>query len=111
MVNTESIQDKLVIKVNEIRVDMVVARKFREVLSGKLSDNPKEVILNLENVEYFDSSALGAIVAFMKEIRSYDGKLRLCNINRSILTLLKLSKLDLLFDIRDTLENAISEPW
>lgn len=106
MIDTEKINGALVITVNEMRVDMVVARKFREMLTAKIGDKPPVVVLNLVNVEYFDSSALGAIVAFMKEIKSYGGQLRICNVNRSIMTLLKLSKLDLLFKICENLEEA-----
>jgi anti-sigma B factor antagonist len=107
MVNTEEKKGFFIISVSEIRIDMVVARKFREILSEKIKDKPPKIILNLENVEYFDSSALGAIVAFMKEIKSYDGDLRLCNVNSSILTLLKLSKLDMLFKIFNSIDAAI----
>ena len=97
----------LVLHVEEPRVDMVIARKFREELSSKITDKPKRIVLDLRNTEYFDSSALGALVAFMKDVKSYGGQLILCNLSRSLLTLLKLSKLDLLFEISDDLEKVV----
>lgn len=106
MVKAELAGDILVIYVEEQRVDMVIARKFREMLTEQIKNRPKQVILDLTKASYFDSSALGALVAFLKEIRSYGGHLVLCNLSRSLLALLKLSKLDLLFDIKNSLEDA-----
>lgn len=86
---------------------MVVARKFRETLTEQISSRPARIVLDLKETEYFDSSALGALVAFMKDVRAYGGNLILCNLSRSLLTLLKLSKLDLLFQIEEDVEAAI----
>ena len=108
MLGTENKDNKLVITLKESRVDMVVARKFKEQLTKTISNKPPIVVMDLNMVEYFDSSALGALVGFMKDIRAYNGVLRLCNINRSILTLLKLSKLDLIFEIFDNLDQALN---
>jgi len=107
MIQSESRNSTLVLHVLEPRIDMVVARKFREGLSSYLKDRPRRIVLDLKETEYFDSSALGALVAFMKDVKSYGGQLVLCNLSRSLLTLLKLSKLDLLFEISDDLEKAV----
>lgn len=107
MINPESRNGALVLHVQEPRVDMVIARKFRETLNSHIESKPDIIILNLQETEYFDSSALGALVAFMKDVKGYGGRLILCNLSRSLLTLLKLSKLDLLFEISDDLEKAI----
>lgn len=107
MISSETRGSALVLHIQEPRVDMVVARKFREGLSGYLQDKPKRIVLDLKETEYFDSSALGALVAFMKDVKAYGGQLVLCNLSRSLLTLLKLSKLDLLFEISDDLEKSV----
>jgi anti-sigma B factor antagonist len=96
----------LIIQVEEQRVDMVIARKFRELLSEQIKDHPQQIILDLSRSSYFDSSALGALVAFLKDIRAYGGHLVLCNLSRSLLALLKLSKLDMLFDIKGSIDEA-----
>ncbi|MBE7439743.1 MAG: STAS domain-containing protein [Spirochaetales bacterium] len=107
MISSESRNSTLILRINEPRVDMVVARKFREGLTGFLKDKPQRIVLDLKQTEYFDSSALGALVAFMKDVKAYGGELVLCNLSRSLLTLLKLSKLDMLFTISDDLEKSI----
>ncbi len=107
MITAEPRNNTLILHVTEPRVDMVVARKFREGLTAFLKEKPQRIVLDLKETEYFDSSALGALVAFMKDVKAYGGQLVLCNLSRSLLTLLKLSKLDLLFEISEDLEKSI----
>ncbi|MEQ8351780.1 MAG: STAS domain-containing protein [Leptospiraceae bacterium] len=108
MIRAEKKEDTIILHVLEPRVDMVVARKFREGLTQHIQDRPQKIVLNLADTEYFDSSALGALVAFMKDVRAYGGRLILCNLSRSLLALLKLSKLDMLFEISESLDSALS---
>jgi len=107
MISPEVRNSALILHIQEPRVDMVIARKFREGLNSHIKDKPPHIVLNLKDTEYFDSSALGALVAFMKDVKAYGGRLVLCNLSRSLLTLLKLSKLDLLFEIAEDLDKAV----
>ncbi len=107
MLTPENQNSTLILHIQEKRIDMVIARKFREALNAYLPEKPRRIVLDLQKAEYFDSSALGALVAFMKDVKSYGGELVLCNLSRSLLTLLKLSKLDILFKISDDLESSI----
>lgn len=107
MINPEIRNNALVLHILEQRIDMVIARKFREHLTSHLKNKPPHIVLDLKATEYVDSSALGALVAFMKDVKSYGGRLTLCNLSRSLLTLLKLSKLDMLFEIAQDLDSAV----
>jgi anti-sigma B factor antagonist len=108
MIQADKQKNTLVLHVKESRVDMVVARKFRESLTAQIKERPLKIVLDLQETEYFDSSALGALVAFMKDVKAYGGQLVLCNLSRSLHTLLKLSKLDQLFIISESLEDAVT---
>ncbi|MFN3604610.1 MAG: STAS domain-containing protein [Leptonema sp. (in: bacteria)] len=107
MIEITQENDITIITTKEERIDMVIAKKFKDKLSEAVSHKPKKVIINLSRTTYFDSSALGALVFFSKEVRNYGGNLVLCNLSRSLLALLKLSKLDILFDIKDNLTASI----
>ncbi len=98
--------DILIIEITEERIDMVIARKFKDKLSEAIVHKPKKIIINLANTNYFDSSALGALVSFLKEVKEYGGHLIICNLSRSLYALLKLSKLDILFDIKNNLQES-----
>lgn len=90
------------------RVDMASASVFKQEMEEVLKEQPEIIILDLTDVEYFDSSALGMLVNLHRSAKSYGGDIRLCNLSDSLTTLLKLSKLDSMFKIFDSLESAKS---
>ncbi len=57
---------------------------------------------------YIDSSGLGALVSLSKKIREAGGDLRLSGLNDDLRTLFELTKLDTLFTICDSVEEAIA---
>ena len=104
----KEIPNGLVIKVIESRVDMSISRKFKDDILELIKDHPKIVVLDLEETEYFDSSALGALVTLYRTIKGYGGEIRLTHLNSTLTTLMKLSKLDIMFKIFDTIDEAIA---
>ena len=105
---TEKFSEGVTIEVQEPRVDMSSAKNFKLEMEEILKEQPELVILNLTDVEYFDSSALGTLVNLSRSVKSYGGEIRLCSLSQSLRTLLKLSKLELMFKIFDNVEAAKS---
>ena len=57
---------------------------------------------------YIDSSGLGVLVSMSKKIREQGGELRLAGLNEDLQTLFELTKLDTLFAITKTPEEALA---
>ena len=55
-----------IISVMEDRIDAAVARAFKEAMRDMIEDGPPVVILDLGQVNFIDSSGLGAVVATLK---------------------------------------------
>lgn len=106
MISLTEKNNHLIIKIEESRMDMTKSRKFHDLLNTQLEANPKNVVLEMGNLVYLDSSAMGVLVAVKKKIERYQGKLVLCNLSRPLLTLLKLSRLDNMFEFSDDLEKC-----
>jgi len=66
----------------------------------------RRLLLDLTNLDYVASMALGKLIVLNKKASSCGGKLVLCNLGASIREAFNLAKLDLLFDIRDWDANA-----
>ena len=98
----------IVVTVKESRVDMAISRKFKDELVALLKDKPALMVLDLGETEYFDSSALGTLVSVLREAKSYGGEVRLANLNQTLRTLMKLSKLDAMFKIYDDVDEALN---
>ncbi|MCX7633454.1 MAG: STAS domain-containing protein [Turneriella sp.] len=99
-------ENGLILSVKETRIDMSISRKFREQVSKLLEKKPQIVVFDLAETEYLDSSALGALVTILRDVKGYGGEIRLANLNQTLKTLFKLSKLESMFKIFDTVEEA-----
>ncbi len=70
-------------------------------------DGRKRIILDFSNVEYLSSAALGKLITMDKKVKGSGGKLRLCSIRPDIYEVFAITKLNKLFDIKDTQEDAL----
>jgi anti-sigma B factor antagonist len=80
---------------------------FRKAISGLVGEGRKMVLLNLRDVPYMDSSGIGELVAAFTNIRNGGGELKLLNLTRKVRTLLEITKLYTLFDVKEDETAAI----
>jgi len=69
-------------------------------------DSPK-LLINFENVDHLSSAALGTLITINSKIRAKDGQLRLANIAPQIYEVFVITKLNKLFQIHETTEEAM----
>lgn len=86
--------------VNESRIDKNISNQFRDSLKQICTDNPTGLVLNLSNVDFIDSSGLGAIITGQKCLGK-SNRIAICGAKESILQLLSLTKLTKVLNIRD----------
>src|SRR6185369_8811551 len=67
----------------------------------------KFVLLNLRDVPYIDSSGIGELVAAFTEIRDSGGELKLLNLTNKVRTLLQITRLYNVFDVKEDEATAI----
>jgi anti-sigma B factor antagonist len=90
-------------------LDMATAPAVRERLHGLLAEGREKLIVDLDNVGFLDSTALGVLVGVLKRVRTQDGDLRLvCNQPR-VLKVFEITRLDQAFTIRDSVDAAVAE--
>nr|WP_294790418.1 STAS domain-containing protein [uncultured Mucilaginibacter sp.] len=68
----------------------------------------KRVIINMENVQYIDSSFLGALVSVLKYVISFKSDLILVGMRKDIANLFALIRLDKVFKIYDNFNDALA---
>ncbi|MCS6953897.1 MAG: STAS domain-containing protein [Bryobacterales bacterium] len=84
------------------------AARVRQVLHDLLAADRKNVILNLRDVDYIDSTGLGAMVVCYTTLRKAGGDLKLLNLNRRNIELLVLTKLSTVFEIFADEQDAVN---
>ena len=68
----------------------------------------KKVVIDLEKVVYIDSSGLATLVEMLKKMKSQGGSLGLSGMSEKVKSLFEITKLDKLFSIFLTQEEAVT---
>jgi len=68
-----------------------------------------KLLLDFKNVDHLSSAALGMLITLNKKIKEQSGNLKLSDINRQIFEVFKITRLNRVFDIHDTSEQALSQ--
>jgi anti-sigma B factor antagonist len=80
---------------------------LRDTLQKLLADGDRKFLVNLEAVDYVDSSGLGELVTAFTTVRNQSGHLKLLNLTRRIRDLLQITKLLTVFESFDNETEAI----
>lgn len=81
---------------------------LRESLKGLLANGTNKIVVNLANVDFIDSSGLGALVGLYSTANSKGAKIKLAAITRRFHELLMITKLLTVFDVYDNETAAIA---
>lgn len=88
----------LVARVRESRVDAAIAIRFKDRMREVLQDPASRVILDLAQVDFLDSSGLGAVVAVMK-LTGPGRNLELAALSPTVEKVFRLTRMDQVFTI------------
>lgn len=97
-----------IVTVNDSRIDAAVALAFKDQMRSQTEDGPDTVVLDLQKVQFVDSSGLGAIVASMKAM----GKgrtLALAGLTPTVDKVFRLTRMDSVFPMYSTLDEALEK--
>ena len=82
--------------------------QLRELIREQLAKGNKNVLLNLGDVSYIDSSGIGELVSSYTAVSNQGGSLKLLNLTKKVQDLLQITKLYTIFDVHDDEAKAIS---
>jgi len=91
-------------------LDLTTAPRLRERVVQVVSEGQPRVVLDLEGVDFVDSTGLGVLVGLLKRTRSQGGDLRLVSTRRSLQKVLELTSLDRALPLARTVDEALAEP-
>jgi anti-sigma B factor antagonist len=82
--------------------------ELKEHVQRLLEKGERRFLIDFAQTGYIDSSGLGALVALARKVREEGGDLRLSGLNEDLRSLFELTKLDTLFAISDTPDQALA---
>ncbi len=80
---------------------------IREKVSELLNEGNKNILLNLGDVSYVDSSGIGELVSSFTTVSNQGGQLKLLNLTKKLEELLAITKLVTVFDSYDDEQKAV----
>ncbi len=89
-------------------VDIATAPKLREKLVELASQGAQQVVVDLDAVEFLDSTGLGVLIGGMKRLRGLDGDLTLVCTQPRILKVFEITGLNRAFTIHETVDAAVA---
>lgn len=72
-------------------------------------NNARHFILDFKEVEFMDSSFIGSLVSLLQDVSHMRGRILLCNCQENVAFLFKVTRLDSVFPIFDSLDDAKEE--
>ena len=79
---------------------------FRKVLSNCIDEGPKHIVLDLSQIDFVDSSGLGALVQLVKKAQTAQGTLQIVS-NARVTQTVKLVRLEKFLSLQNSVEQAI----
>jgi anti-sigma B factor antagonist len=84
------------------------ATALREAVAAAVADGVKQLVLNLAQVDFIDSTGLGAVVMCSTTMRKAGGTVKLLNLNRRNIELLVMTKLATVFETYSDETDAVN---
>ena len=81
---------------------------LKQKVLDAIESGARGFVIDFTRTGYIDSSGLGVLVSLSKKIREQGGELRLAGLNEDLQTLFELTKLDTLFAITRTADEALA---
>ena len=102
---TREVDDRAVVSVGG-EIDVYTAPKLRDCITDLVGGGSYDILIDLEAVEFLDSTGLGVLVGGLKKVRAHDGSLDLVCTQERLLKIFRITGLAKVFRIHDSIDGA-----
>ena len=105
-IRTEQLGDDAYVISLAGEVDLYTAPELKQQLLEVIDRGAKDVVVDLTDTTFIDSTTLGVLVGGVKRLRTNDGQLSLVCSDRNITKIFEITGLDRVFTIHETRDEA-----
>ncbi|MBI4602061.1 MAG: STAS domain-containing protein [Planctomycetes bacterium] len=105
---TRALGDWIVLTPTETRIDAYVADDLKKAIGKAVAGGKRDIILDLSNVHFLDSSGLGVLV-FCRQMVGEEGRFAISGVVKDVTALLKLTHLDKVFCLAASPEDLLEQ--
>ena len=88
-------------------IDVYTAPKLRDKITELVADGVFTIVIDMESVEFLDSTGLGVLVGGLKKVRAHDGSMELICSQDRLLKIFRITGLAKVFTIHDSESAAL----
>jgi len=102
---THEVDERVVVSVSG-EIDVYTAPRLRERIADLVASGHYQLVIDLEAVDFLDSTGLGVLVGGLKKVRAHNGSLDLVCTQERLLKIFRITGLSKVFVIRDSVAAA-----
>ena len=101
--------ETVVLKLKERKLDSSVSPELKGEFLILCKPKLQSLVVDLTDVEFCDSSGLSALLIADRKMKEHGGKVTLVNVHKKVMSLLKISMLDRVFDIQEVTHGSAKQ--
>jgi anti-sigma B factor antagonist len=91
----------------KMEIDLGNFEEFKSAFRKLLGKKDRQVVLDVANVEFFDSAGMGVLLSVQKILKQRDGQLVISGLNRSVAEVFRMVGFDLVFVTFPNVDEAV----
>jgi len=108
MLKTETSNGIIIVSFDNVnRFNALIAEPVKEQMKSLFVKPNTKLVLNMEGVDFVDSTGFGVFLSIMKTANNNYGFFKICNITPGVMELFKLLQLHNVFEIYNTKEDCL----
>lgn len=108
-INTQLTVDNIPIVALKGEIDLHTCAEMRNTLRELIEKGHHQIVINLAEVPYLDSAALGVMVDAVRRVREHEGGISLVSTTPFVRRAFEITRLVKIFQLYDTNEAALTE--
>lgn len=105
-ITENKVKDVIILELNG-RLDTTNYGILEKKLEDLCNNNHKEILLNLDKMDYISSSGLRVFLMYLKKLKSGDGKLMLSNMQDNVKEIFDIAGFTSIFEIFENAADAV----
>jgi anti-sigma B factor antagonist len=91
-------------------IDVYTAPRLRQAIVDLVDGGAKRIVIDMEKVDFLDSTGLGVLVEGLKRVKTREGTLSIVATHDKILKIFDITGLNKAFPIHAAVDDALKEP-
>src|SRR5947207_15377221 len=92
----------------EGEIDLHTSRRITTTLNAAVKAKPRNLVIDMGNVSYIDSSGLAVLIEAMQKVEKYGGKFALAGLQENVKPIFEVARLDQVFRIYQDVDSSLS---